>query len=97
MLSDFYYLEDLQKNQINLILKTEPIYIILNEILNNNASDLKEILFYLADKNKNAKKEGGQVPNIILTDGIFRAKPIKILENDPNVSDGGDNFVLIHN
>ena len=97
LLSDFYYLEDLQKNQINLILKTEPIYIILNEILNNNASDLKEILFYLADKNKNVKKEGGQVPNIILTDGIFRAKPIKILENDPNVSDGGDNFVLIHN
>lgn len=96
LLSQFYYVEDLQKNQIDIITQTEPIYILLNEIFENKASDLKDFLYYLSNKNNNIKK-GGQIPNIILTDGIFRVEPIKFLKNDPNIYDEGENFILAYN
>lgn len=96
LLSDFYYVEDLQKNQINLILKTEPIYVVLKEIFDNKEHDIKELLTQLKKKEPK-KKKGGQVPDLVLHDGIFRPHPIQVIEDDPNVTDEGTNFVLTYN
>lgn len=86
LLSEFYYLDDLQKNQINVILQTEPTFIILHAIINNNAEDLKKLLSLIGeDKKSHVTKKGGQVPNLVLTDGIFRVSPIKILDDNSNV------------
>lgn len=96
LLSEFYYLEDLQKNQINLIIKTEPVYIVLKEAFNGEDDGLIGMLQILKNKDLK-KKQGGQVPNLVLQDGIFRATPIKVHEDDPNVIDEGANFLLIYN
>lgn len=96
LLSEFYYVEDLQKNQINLILKTEPIYMVLKEVFNNDDYGLEEMLLQLKNK-MSKKKKGGQVPDLVLHDGIFRPHPIQVVEDDPNVTDEGTNFVLTYN
>lgn len=96
LLSEFYYLDDLQKNQLNVILQTEPTFIILHAILNNNADDLKKLLSLIEDDKKSqVTKKGGQVPNLVLTDGIFRVSPIKILDDDPNVYEDEEEGKLI--
>lgn len=96
LLSDFYYVEDLQKNQINLILKTEPLYVVLKEVFNNEDDGLAEILNQFKNKASKKKKKGGQVPDLVLHDGIFRPHPIQVTEDDPYVIDEGTNFVLTY-
>lgn len=81
LLSQFFYIDDLQANQKKVILSNEPVYVFLNELLNNpEAAYLNDILFTVREKDKilSSKKKGGKLPNLILQDGIFRVEPYKL-------------------
>ena len=95
LLSQFFYVDDLQVNQIKVILKNEPVYIYLNELLNNiEASYLQDILITVKNNEKIDldKKKAGKVPNLILQDGVFRVEPYKMLES-PNILERENDFV----
>lgn len=100
LLSEFYYVDDLQKNQLKMIVDVETIYIVLKEYFYTGTDDkikIKDMIDYLKNKevaNMN-KQKGGQVPNIVLTDGIFRVDPISLLETNPNIIEQKDTFIII--
>lgn len=81
LLSDFYYVDALQKNQIDLVLKDEPIYIILQDIYeNNNSSGILDIINNIKNKHKHKEKSANLPNSIIGHDGLFLASK-KTLEN----------------
>ena len=61
LLSDFYYIDELQKNQFKLILEEESIYILLHDVFNYGNESLLD--FLKNKKIKPEKKRGATVPN----------------------------------
>lgn len=93
-LSEFLYVDDLQKNQINIVLSLEPAYLFLEQIYEKGMDELKLLLTEETKKGK--KKKGGQVPYLVLVDGILRPSPFKMSE-EPIAAEDEENVSAIYN
>ncbi|QUH22071.1 hypothetical protein [Alkaliphilus sp. B6464] len=82
LLSDFYYLDELRKNQLNIIFVDEAIHLLLKDIYEEDNISLLNLLTSLSEnkkKNKKSEKKGATVPNSMLNyDGLFGAGRKKI-------------------
>lgn len=91
LISEFYYIDELQKNQLKIIYYDESVFILLNEIYKYNNQSLMDNINLLKSKELKAKKRGATIPNSMFEyDGIFSAgkKTVKDLahfEKDNNI------------
>lgn len=96
LLSQFFYLDDLQANQKRVILENEPPFIFLDSLLHNpDSSYLQDVLLNVKrnDKIDDDSKIGGKVPNLVLADGVFRAEPYAFAPDKLNITEREDDFV----
>jgi len=72
LISEFYYIDELQKNQLKIIYYDESVFILLNEIYKYNNQSLMDNINLLKSKELKAKKRGATIPNSMFEyDGIF--------------------------
>lgn len=100
LLSEFYYVDDLQRNQISVILQNEPALILLKEAIEGEKKlGLHELL--RSYEHKDEPKGGAKVPHLLQEDGIFRLGDINLSgvtkEDSFILTEEEDKFIITFN